>query len=97
MSDEEGSVFSGLSEAFDSAVDAASELQTAGFDAYAAAGGTLVVGAESIAAGAAYAVGAYDTANELDQMRQEDAAVVREAASQAVEHAENAGEEIWGG
>jgi hypothetical protein len=97
MSDEEGSVFSGLSEAFDSAVDAAGELQTAAFDAYAAAGGTLVVGAESIAAGAAYAVGSYDTANELDQMRQEDAAVVREAASQAVEHAENAGEEIWGG
>jgi hypothetical protein len=34
----------------------------------------------------------------MDQLRhQEDAAVLREAASQAVEHAENADEEIWGG
>jgi len=97
MGDEEhGSVFGGLGEMISAGADAVYEAGATAAYGLATVGGTVVTGAESIAAGAAYTVGSYDTASELDQLRQDAAQDTRDLASQTAEHAENVGEDIWG-
>jgi hypothetical protein len=97
MGDEEhSSVFGGLGEMISAGADAVYEAGATAAYGLATVGGTVVTGAESIAAGAAYTVGSYDTASELDQLRQDAAQDTRDLASQTAEHAENVGEDIWG-
>ncbi len=80
MTDEEesGSVFGGLSEAAGAAWDAAANVETAGGEAFLATGLAMDIGAERVAAGAAYAVGSYDTADAIDASTQDQAAVFRD-------------------
>ena len=94
--EESGSVLGGLSEAAEAAWDAAGNATVAAGESVAAAGLTMDIGFERMAAGAAYAVGAYDTAGAIDASTADQADVVTETFSDAGDRLSEAWTDIVG-
>ena len=94
MSDE--SVLGGLEQAASAGWDAVENAGSAALDAATAAGATFATGGVSVAAGAAYAVGEYDTASSLDATRNDMAADANRYLDDASREAGQAETDIFG-
>ncbi len=90
------SVLGGLEEMASAGWNATEHGAEAVFDAAAGAGATVATGGVGLAAGAAYAVGAYDTASSLDATRQSTADDAIQAFGDASREAGQAETDVFG-